>query len=105
MDNFKTIYKILKQLDKYKGREDFDTALISAQAMGIEFAEWEQLVIALQKSGYIEGIIFTKTLSDKFHHIAEPIYPNITLKGMEYLAENSFMAKARDALKMVGDIV
>lgn len=34
-----------------------------------------------------------------------PIHPQITLKGMEYLANNSFMKKAAEALKMVGDFI
>ena len=44
-------------------------------------------------------------MSSKFPHIVEPIRPRITLKGMEYLSENSMMAKAKEVLKMVGDIV
>ena len=44
-------------------------------------------------------------MDEKFKHIIEPINPSITLRGMEYLASNSFMAKAREALKVVGDII
>lgn len=105
MNDFKIIYKILKLLDKNKGNESFDYAAISASAFGISYNEWEQIMIELQTAGYIRGIICNKTLQDKFYHIVEPISPTITLKGMEYLAENNMMAKARDALKMIGDII
>lgn len=105
MDNFKTIYKILKVLDKHKGREDFDTQLISAGAMKVEFPEWEQLMIELQSNGYISGVVTTQALLDKFPHICEPIRPRITLRGMEYLYDNCFMKKAADALKLMGEII
>lgn len=105
MRNFKAIYKILKTLDKCKGREDFDYALISAQAMKLEYAEWEQLMIELQISGYIRGLVYTQTVNEKFPHIVEPIRPQITMKGMEYLENNSMLAKAKDALRMAGDII
>lgn len=104
MDNFKIIYKILKTLDKYKGNEDFDVYLISAEKLKVEYSAWEQLLIELKNNGYIDGIVITQEITDKFPHIAEPIQPRITLKGMEYLANNTFMKKAADALRLVGDI-
>lgn len=99
MDNFKLIYKILKILDRYKGREDFDPSLVSAQALHCDFACWESIMIELQNAGYIRGLVCTPA------HIVEPIHPAITLKGMEYLAENGMLAKAREALKLVGEII
>lgn len=105
MDNFKAIYKILRLLDKHKGDETFDYAMISAQALKLDFPAWEQLLIEMQEAGYIRGIVYNKGLMDKFPHIAEPIEPTITLKGMEYLANNSMMSKAKELLKMVGEIV
>ena len=101
MDNFKLIYKILKILDKYKGREDFDQSL----ALHCEFACWESIMIELQNAGYIRGLVCTQTQANMYPHIVEPIHPAITLKGMEYLAENGMMAKAKEALKPVGDIL
>ena len=105
MNDFKIIYKILKALDTHKGDETFDMVTISAEGLKISFAEWEQLLIELQEGGYIRGLAYTQTMADKFPHLTEPIRPRITLKGMEYLNENGMMAKARDALRMIGDIV
>lgn len=105
MDNFKIIYKILKNLEKNMGNEDFEIESISAEQLKISYQQWEQLLIMLYDAGYITGIVVDQDLSDKFRHIVEPIYPSITLRGMEYLAENSFMGKAKEALKMVGDII
>lgn len=105
MNDFKIIYKILRLLDKHKGDESFDYQLISASAMKISFAEWEQILIELQVNGYIRGLVYTQTPSDKFPHLVEPIRPQITLAGMEFLAENGMMAKAKEALSMIGEII
>lgn len=105
MDNFNAIYKILKLLDKHKGDEEFDYELISAKAMKMKVSDWEQIMIELQMNGFIRGLVYTQDLTNKFPHIVEPIHPQITLKGMEYLVNNSFMKKAAEALKMVGDFI
>lgn len=105
MDKFKAIYKILRELEKNMGNEDFDLYLISAERLKLPYVQWEQLMILLADSGYITGIIASKLLHDKFRHILEPIQPSITMRGLEYLENNSFMAKAKDALKMVGELI
>lgn len=105
MDNFKIIYKILKELEKNMGNENFSIETISAERMKISFEKWEQLLILMQDEGYIKGLVLSKEIGKMYRHIAEPIKPQITIKGMEYLASNSFMAKAKDALKMAGEII
>lgn len=105
MDKFKIIYKILKELEKNMGNEEFDIYLISAKNMKIPYEQWEQLIILLADSGYISGIITSKSIQNKYRHILEPIQPCITMLGLEYLSENSFMAKAKKALKMAGEII
>lgn len=103
--DFKSIYKILRTLQKWRGREDFEVKLISADALKLEFVDWEQLMIELQESGYIKGLVYTQTMSDMFPHIVEPIHPRISLKGIEFLEENSLMRKAAEVLKLAGDIL
>lgn len=105
MDNFKIIYKILKELEKNMGNEQFSVSSISAEKMQIPFSRWEQLMIMMWDEGYIKGLVVSKSFSDKYRHIVEPIFPEITLKGLEYLSENSFMGKAKDLLKMAGDFI
>lgn len=95
MKDFQIIYKILSLLDKHKGDESFDYSQISADAMKTGYNDWEQIMIEMQENGFIRGIVYTRSLSDKFPHICEPICPSITLKGMEYLAENNMMSKAK----------
>ena len=105
MNNFNLIYKILRLLDKHKGDEDFDFSLISAERLGVGYSEWEQILIELQRNDFVRGIVYTQSPGEKFPHICEPVTPSITLKGMEYLAENGMMEKAKNALKMLGEII
>lgn len=105
MDNFKIIYQILKTLDRYKGNEDFDVHSISAETLGVAEPVWEQLLIEMARAGYIDGVRYTQVLGDKFPHIAHPITPRITLRGMEYLAENSLIRKAARMVDGVIDIL
>ena len=105
MYNFKIIYKILRELEKNMGNENFRIHTISAEKMNISFEKWEQLLILMQDEGYIKGLVVSKDLEQIYRHISELIKPQITIKGLEYLAENSFMEKAREALKMEGEII
>lgn len=105
MDNFKVIYKILRSLEKNMGNEKFDIETISAERMNISFERWEQLLILMQDDGYIKGLVLSSVLSSAYRHITEPIRPQITIKGLEYLTENSLMGKAKESLKMAGEIL
>lgn len=105
MNTNRIIYKLLKTLDKYSGREDFSYELISAQHLKISYEKWEQTLIMLQKKGFIEGIVFTQSLSDKFPHIVESIKPMITYEGIQFVEENSIMQKVKEELKMIGELI
>ncbi len=104
MDNFKIIYRILKHLEMSLDCEYTDVGPISAERLCINHTRWEQLIIMLQEDGYIKGIVTTKALGDDRSHIAEPITPVITLKGLEYLSENAVMKKAANVLKGIKEI-
>lgn len=99
------MYKILRELEKNMGNEDFNIEIISSGKLKIPFDKWEQLLILLQDEGYIKGLVLSKDLEQIYRHISEPIKPKITIKGLEYLAENSFMGKAKEMLRMAGEII
>lgn len=105
MDNFKVIYRILRELEKNMGNEEFSINSISAERLNVSYNRWEQLLILMQDEGYIKGIVVSKNIDEKYRHIVEPIFPEITIKGLEYISSNSFMAKAKEALKMAGEIL
>lgn len=105
MDNFKIMYKILRQLEKNMGNEKFDVRIISPKSLKVSFEKWEQLLILMQEEGYIKGLVIARDLEQKYKHICEPVNPQITVCGLEYLAENSFMSKAKEMLKLTGEII
>ena len=105
MDNFYIIYKILKALEKALDYDEFDVSQISAERLGITFQRWEKLMIMLAKSGYVEGVIFDQCSSDYSPKLEQPIRPVITLKGLEYLSDNTLMKRAANAAKGIKDTI
>lgn len=105
MDNFKIIYKILKALEKNMDAENLDVNMVSNEALNISYPRWEKILIMLTKAGYVEGICYTQTQSDYSPKIIKPITPVITIKGLEYLEENSMMKKAKELVIGIKNIV
>lgn len=104
MDNFKIIYKLLKILEKHMDVERFDKALISHENLGISETRWIRIIEMLIKEGYISGVRLIKADGQ-----AVPIViitnVTITLKGLEYLEENSLMKKAANLAKGITDML
>lgn len=105
MDNFKIIYRILKYLEQHLGEENLDMDKISHEQLGISFVRWEALLRMMQEEGYIKGLVYSQTMSDASPHVVIPIKPKITIKGLEYLEENSFMKKAENMFKTIKEII
>lgn len=101
----RTIYRILKTLLKYAGKQDFSNELISAKSLGISYEEWSYIMVLLQRSGLIEGVVYTQNLSQRFPEIVDIRQVGITLSGIEYVEENSTMKKVGELLKEVGEIL
>ena len=105
MDNFTVIYKILKALEQAMDYDEFDISRISHTKLEISYQRWEKIMIMLAKTGYIEGVVFDQCMGDYSPHIEKLIAPVITLKGLEYLNDNTFMKKAANALKGIKDVI
>lgn len=105
MDNFAIIYRILKALEKGMDYEVFDVSAISPERLGITRERWEKIIIMIVRSGYVEGVVYDQSLADYGPRIAEPIHPIITLKGLEYLVDNSLMKKAANVVKGIKDTI
>ncbi|MBS4535826.1 dihydrolipoyl dehydrogenase [Clostridium sp. D2Q-14] len=104
MDNFKIIYKILKMLEKYMDVEDFDKDLITHESLGISEIRWTRIIEMLVSEGYISGVRLIKANGQKVPLIRMTNI-SITLKGLEYLEENSLMKKAAELVKGIAGIV
>jgi hypothetical protein len=105
MSNFRIIYLILKYLEEHMGEENLDMDKISHERLGISFLRWETLLRMMQEEGYIKGLIYEQTMSDSSPHVVIPIRPKITIRGLEYLEENSLMKKAANTLKTIKESI
>lgn len=105
MDNFVVIYKILKALEASMDFEEFDERLISPEKLGITKERRDKLLIQMQKEGYISGISAVQYVNLASPSVDIPNSISITIKGLEYLAENSLMTKAANLAKGVAEIL
>lgn len=104
MEQFKQIYRILSILHKAMDLEEWDSKLLSPEALGISLPMWSRLMAMLLKEGYITGGESWESFDVSYPKV-KLMRPEITLKGLEYLEENSLMKKAREMLKGVIHIV
>lgn len=83
--------------------EEFDRRAISAEALSLSEACRTANLKMLAENGYVQGLDIRKGLQGdvtiSMHH------PEITLKGLEYLEENSLMRRAATLAKGIQDIV
>ena len=102
-DIFRIIYVILKELYEHKKdgtrtpREDIGPARFQ-----ITDGYWLSIVAELCDNGYISGVKIRETKTGKVLFGLEEI--DITLKGVEFLQENSMMKKVYNTLKDLKDI-
>ena len=102
-DSFKYIYKILKILEKSMDFEEFDASILSYQKLEISKALWTNLIIILLDAGYVTGVVVESCLDGTLPDI-DCTNISITLKGLEYLEENSLMKKAAKIAKGIKEV-
>ncbi len=103
MDNFNVIYKILKRLEKAMDYDEFDIEQISAENLGINKNRWCKIMEMLVQSGYIQGFNIKYGLNNNVIITKDNL--RITLRGLEYLSENSLMKRAANIAKGVKEII
>ena len=102
MNNFTIIYKILKALEKAMDLEKFDLSTISPDILKISDNRWFAIMEMLIENGFVAGATV------EHYYAGSKIVDrgiSITLKGLEYLQNNSMMKKASDTLKGATEIV
>ena len=104
MDNFRLIYRILKILEKAMELEEFDKNQISAESLNVPFPLWCRIMKMMVDNGYVTGVDIRNTFECNYPQ-ATLIRPEITLKGLEYLNENSFMKKIANIGKGIKESV
>ena len=96
MDKFKAIYRILSYLEKSIDIESPDwRRQLSPEGLDIQEPRFTNILRMLSECGYITGVQIQPTAMGG--HRAGIFDPAITLPGLEYLANNPDMEKARRA--------
>ena len=99
MEHFKAIYKILSFLEKAIDIETPNWRELSPDGLGIPETRFTNIMRMLEESGYITGVQVKATSAGG--HRAYIMDPALTLQGLEYLAGNENMNKARQSLQGV----
>ena len=102
-ENFNIIYRILKTLRNAMSYSEFDMDFISPETLGIGQEQWTAIMEMLVSNGLIEGVSVKRGAQDDA--ILSVSRPRITLKGLEYLSENSLMQKAANLAKGIKEII
>ena len=97
MDNFKAVYRILSALEKAMDLPEFDISQISASALGVSEQRWARYIEMMVDVGYIKGVSIQSGITNELMIEADDM--RITLKGLEYLQENSIMQRIYKAAK------
>lgn len=101
-DNFKFIYKILKSLEAAMDCPEFDMSQISHSKLGISEERWARYLEMMIDVGYIKGVSVYRDCTGELEVNDNGI--RITLKGLEYLTENSIMQKIYRTAKGITDL-
>lgn len=104
MEDFRIIYRILKFLRDSMDFEEFDSEGFTAERFGTNENRFYALLIQLDRAGYIEGLQVTRYIRSGIQ-VQTPIDVRITLKGLEYLNENSLMKQAANLARGIKDVL
>lgn len=103
MDNFKAVYRILSTLEKAMDLAEFDISQIGASVLGVSEQRWARYLEMMEDVGYIKGVRISEGIDGTLYVENDGI--RITLKGLEYLQENSIMQRVYKAAKGVKDLI
>ena len=94
MSDFRVIYRILRELSDAIDADEFDPQRLTPEAVGTSEKRFNALMVMLVENGYVEGVTARRYVSspDPWPR-AQMVAPRITLKGLEYLHENSIMKR------------
>lgn len=102
-DHFKIIYKILRTLEKAMDMSEFDISQISYTQLEISKERWAKYIEMMADAEYIKGVrVYQNLLGET---LVDDLGIKITLKGLEYLCENTIMQRMYKTAKGITDLV
>lgn len=104
MEDFRATYRILKALRDAMDTGEPDMSVLTPEALDVSEARLNALWAMLADNGYVGGVHVGRYVSDPAPRVSLS-RPEITLKGLEYLEENSLMRKAASLARGVADLI
>ena len=101
-DNFKCIYKILKTFEKAMDYTEYDFSGISHEALGISKERWGCYIRMMYENGYVQGVDIREYVDGDSRFDISGM--KITLKGLEYLTENSIMQRLYNTARGIKEV-
>ena len=102
-DNFKIIYKILSQLEKDMDKTNVNLDAISYDVLCITENRWLNIIEMLYRDGYIIGVTINRDIDGDKNYNCDNM--TITIKGLDFLKNNSLMQKAYKTVKGITEII
>ena len=103
MDNFTAVYKILASLEAQMDLEKANPEAFSAEALGVSRERWKKYLRMMAEADYISGVRYESFVDGGGVLRIDDI--RLTLKGLEYLQDNSMMRKVYRSLKGIKDAI
>lgn len=103
MDNFKAVYRILTQLEQDMDKPKCDTEKVNSEQLGVSEERFARYIEMMEDVGYIKGAQVKRNIYGEL--IIDCSDMRITLKGLEYLQENSIMQRLYKAAKGIKELV
>ena len=104
MEDFKKIYEILRILQRSMDCEEFDKESLSPERLGMSVPRWNRIMAILVDEGFISGVEVWESMDCSYPRVLLT-RPEITLKGLEYLEDNSVTKKFANLAKGIKEIV
>lgn len=99
MDNLKIVYKILIGIEESMDSNIFDGTFL--EALKISEERRNKILQSMIDDGLIDGFA---RINYRGGYGFKAIEPRLTIKGMEFLQENSTMQKIKNGLKDIKDV-
>lgn len=101
MDDFRIIYRLLKQIRAFELLEEPDWALFAPEVLKTSAMKRDNLALKLLDADYIDGLRLVEGINGMTRRVIlwEYSSPSVTLKGLEYMEENSLMRRAEELAK------
>ena len=103
VDNFKAVYRILSELEKAMDVPECDVSKFDHEQLGVTRLRWIKYIEMMQDVGYIKGAEIKVNIYDEILFDGSDM--EITLKGLEYLQENTIMQRMYKVAKGIKDVV